>query len=205
MNVLPKLIAAAVFFLSAAGADRTVLKNFTVIDGQSALPQPGSAMNIVDGRKPVDDELIQMMKKRGAWQMAATLTREASTFVFDSPSPMLDDPFFAAEPDDKHGREWLEMAKKNLKKLVDSGVKCGFGIDTGPPRCIQGYFEQWEMVLMADAGLTPQQIITMATKNSAEFLGASPLDNIKNTPHHRSCMDRREQGEMTWISRVVIS
>jgi imidazolonepropionase-like amidohydrolase len=171
--------------------------------------------------KPVDDALIQAMKKRGAWQAAATLTREASTFVFAKPSPMLNDPFFApsvsasvlrtlkdpefqkkaaASPDAAHGQEWLDMAKKNLKKMVDSGVKCGFGTDTGPPQRIQGYFEHWEMELMAEAGLTPQQIITIATKNSAEFLGAkdlgtlqkgkwadlivlrsSPLENIKNT------------------------
>ena len=106
----------------------------------------------------------------------------------------------AAEPDAAHGREWLEMAKKNLKTLFDAGVKCGFGTDTGPPRRIQGYFEQWEMELMAEAGLTPLQIITIATKNSAEFLeahdlgtlkkgkwadlvvlGKNPLENIKNT------------------------
>jgi imidazolonepropionase-like amidohydrolase len=106
----------------------------------------------------------------------------------------------AASPDAAHGREWLDMAKKNLKKMVDSGVKCGFGTDTGPPLRIQGYFEHWEMELMAEAGLTPQQIVTMATKNSAEFLGAkdlgtlqkgkwadllvlrsNPLENIKNT------------------------
>lgn len=171
--------------------------------------------------KPVDEELIQAMKKHGAWQEAATLTREASTFAYAQPSPMLNDPFFApsvsasvlrtlrdpafqrqaaAEPDAAHGRAWLEMAKKNLKTLVDAGVKCGFGTDTGPPRRFQGYSEHWEMELMAEAGLTPQQIITIATKNSAEFLGAkdlgtlqkgkwadmivlarNPLDDIKNT------------------------
>jgi imidazolonepropionase-like amidohydrolase len=171
--------------------------------------------------KPVDNELIEEMKKHKSWQAAATLTREASTFVFSEPSPMLNDPFFApsvstgtlrtlkdpafqkqvaAEPDAQHGRAWLEMAKKNLKTLFDAGVKCGFGTDTGPPRRIQGYFEHWEMELMAEAGLTPSQIITIATKNSAEFLGASdlgtlqkgkwadlivlranPLENIKNT------------------------
>ena len=171
--------------------------------------------------KPVDDELIAAMKKRGAWQMAATLSREASTFLFAEPGSMLDDPFFApsvsadvlrtlksrefqqkvaTEPDTPHGRAWLETAKKNLKKLFDSGVNCGFGTDTGPPRRIQGYFEHLEMELMADAGLTPLQVITIATKNSAEFLGArdlgtlqkgkwadlivlgsDPLANIKNT------------------------
>src|SRR5262249_2346889 len=105
-----------------------------------------------------------------------------------------------AAPDAAHGHDWLEMAKKILKKLVDSGVKVGFGTDTGPPQRIQGYFEHWEMELMAESGLTPQQIIAMATKNSAEFLGAkdlgtlqkgnwadlivlrsNPLENIKNT------------------------
>jgi imidazolonepropionase-like amidohydrolase len=150
--------------------------------------------------KPVDDELIAAMKKHGAWQMAATLTREASTFLFAQPSPMLTDPFFApsvsptvlrtlrdpafqkkvaAEPDTAHGHEWLEMAKKNLKKLVDSGVKCGFGTDTGPPRRIPGYFEQLELELMAEAGLTPLQIITIATRNSAEFLRAPDLGAIQ--------------------------
>jgi imidazolonepropionase-like amidohydrolase len=171
--------------------------------------------------KPVDDELIQAMKQHKAWQAAATLTREASTFAYGKPSPMLNDPFFApavsanvlrtlrspefqaqvaAEMDAEHGPAWLEMAKKNLKTLFDAGVKIGFGTDSGPPRRFQGFSEHWEMELMVEAGLTPQQIITIATKNSAEFLGAkdlgslqkgkwadlivltrNPLDDIKNT------------------------
>ncbi len=151
--------------------------------------------------KPVDDALISLMKQKGAWQSSATLAREASMFLFAENSPMFSDPFFApsvspsvlakfkdpafqksvaAEPDTAHGRAWFEMAKKNLKKLVDSGVKVGFGTDTGPPRRIQGFFEQLEMEYMADAGLTPQQIITIATKNSAEFLGAKDLGTLEN-------------------------
>ncbi len=171
--------------------------------------------------KPVDDELIQAMKQHKAWQAASTLTREASTFAYAKPSPMLNDPFFApavsanvlgtlrspafqaqvaAEPDAEHGPAWLDMAKKNLKTLFDAGVRCGFGTDSGPPRRFQGFSEHWEMELMVEAGLTPQQVITIATKNSAEFLGAkdlgalqkgkwadlivltrNPLDDIKNT------------------------
>jgi imidazolonepropionase-like amidohydrolase len=172
--------------------------------------------------KPVDKELIALMKKKGAWLAAATLTREASTFAFAKPQPLLDDPFFqrsvspgvlatlgsadfqkraAGEPDTAHGAEWLAMAKKNLKTLADAGVRCGFGTDSGPPRRFQGFYEHWEMELMADAGLKPMQILTMATRNSAEFLGVSrdlgtletgkwadlivlgkdPLTDIKNT------------------------
>ena len=95
---------------------------------------------------------------------------------------------------------FLKMAQQNLKKLVDGGVKLGFGTDTGPPGRFPGFFEHWEMQLMHEAGLTPMQILTAATKNSAEFLGAkdlgtleagkqadlivlakNPLDDIRNT------------------------
>ncbi len=44
--------------------------------------------------KPVDQELIDLMKKRGTWLAAATLTREASTFVYAKAPSFLNDPFF---------------------------------------------------------------------------------------------------------------
>ena len=72
---------------------------------------------------------------------------------------------------------WLKMFdtdKKNLKKLVDAGIKFGFGTDSGgePNRFfIQGFFEHRQMELMRDAGLTPMQIIQSFSKNNAEMLG----------------------------------
>jgi imidazolonepropionase-like amidohydrolase len=171
--------------------------------------------------KPVDDELIAAMKKHGAFQEAATLTREESTFIFAKPGPMLDDEFFtrglsasilatlrsaayqqkiAADPDYSKYPEFLKQAMANLKKLSDSGVRIGFGTDSGPPARFSGYFEQWELELMVEAGLTPTQVITDATRNAADFLQAkdlgtlergkwadlivlnkNPLDNIRNT------------------------
>ena len=143
---------------------------------------------------PVDSALISAMKKRGAWQAAATLTRELSVFVFAEPPTFLDDPFFtrsvsadviatlkgaeyrkrvASDPDFAKLPGFLETAKRNLKRLVDAGVKVGFGTDTGPPGRFPGYFEHLEMQLMVDAGLTPMQVIQAATKNGAEFLGES--------------------------------
>ena len=149
--------------------------------------------------KPVDQALIDAMKKRGVYQLP-TLTRELSTFIFAKPGGMLDDPYLtaavspemlrtlrsaefqkqvAAEPDTAHGHAWFDMARKNLKTLYDAGVKIGFGTDTGPPRRIQGYFEQIELEQMAEAGLTPAQIIPIATRNSAEFLGAKELGTLE--------------------------
>jgi imidazolonepropionase-like amidohydrolase len=146
--------------------------------------------------KPVDSELIASMKKHGAWQAAATLTRELSAFIYATPPSWLDDPFFlrSVEPQvvktlkmpgqkavgaDPRFKDALEMAKKNLKRLVDAGVKYGFGTDTGPPARFPGYFEHLEMELMAEAGLTPSQIIQSATRNSAEFLEAGQLGTLE--------------------------
>jgi imidazolonepropionase-like amidohydrolase len=144
--------------------------------------------------KPIDDALIASMKKKGAWQQAATLAREVSTFAYAKRAPFLDDAFFtrgvekevldtlsseayqkraASDPDLAKYPGFLATAKKNLKKLADSGVRYGFGTDSGPPARFSGYFEHMEMEQMVDAGLTPMQVITSATRSSAEYLGAS--------------------------------
>ena len=171
--------------------------------------------------QPVDKTLIDSMKKHGTWQMAATLSREASMFVYGGDAPFLSLPFFTrsvsenvlktlksptyqqkirSSPEFSRFPGFLEMAKKNLKTLADAGVRYGIGTDAGPPGRFPGYFEQWEMQLMVEAGLTPMQVIVAATKSGAEFLqqkdlgtlepskwadlivlDRNPLDDIKNT------------------------
>jgi imidazolonepropionase-like amidohydrolase len=141
--------------------------------------------------KPVDDALIAAMKRTGTYQIP-TLSREASMFVYGSYSKMLDDPLYAqavspamlktlktaeyqkksaSDPDFKEYPQFLKTAQANLKKLHDAGVKIAFGTDTGVPLRIPGYFEHWEMQLMAEAGIPARDIIMSASKNAAEFLG----------------------------------
>jgi imidazolonepropionase-like amidohydrolase len=150
--------------------------------------------------RPVDDELIRLMKQHGTWQMAATLSREASLFVYAMPSRVLDDPFFAdtvtpdvlaavkspayqqkiaADPDLARYPEYFQTAQRNLKRLADAGVRYGFGTDSGPPARFAGYFEHWEAQLMVEAGLTPAQVIAAATRSAAEFLGAKDLGSLE--------------------------
>ena len=115
-------------------------------------------------------------------------------------SPEFHQQMMKADPHYEKFQQFLETAQKNLKTLVDAGVKYGFGTDSGPPGRFPGYLEHWEMELMVQAGLTPSQVIQAATKNGAEFLKAkdlgtlekskwadlivldkNPLDNIRNT------------------------
>jgi len=79
-------------------------------------------------------------------------------------------------------------------------VRIGFGTDTGPPARFSGYFDHWEMELMAELGMSPAEILRSATGRAAEYLGAkdlgtlekgkwadlvvlgaNPLENIRNT------------------------
>jgi imidazolonepropionase-like amidohydrolase len=161
-----------------------------------ALIEAGLDMIVHSVRdKPVDTDLIALMKKKGAWQGAATLTREISMFYYAEPRPFLDDPFFQRgvggpdgeivqrmkseswqkglkmDPDFPLYPAFLEQAKRNLKVLFDAGIPVGFGTDSGPPVRFQGYFEHWEMELMRESGLRPADILMIATRNSARCLG----------------------------------
>ena len=150
--------------------------------------------------KPVDPALIDDMKQHGTWQMAATLSREASMFVYGQTPPFANDPFFTrsisadvlaklkspqyqatirSDPDFKLYAGFLRTAESNLKREVSAGIPYGFGTDSGPPGRFPGYFAHWEMELMVQAGLTPMQVITGATGNAARFLQAKDLGTLQ--------------------------
>ena len=78
-----------------------------------------------------------------------------------------------------HYPKFLKTAEQNLKRLADAGVRYGFGTDAGPPARFSGYFAHWEAEMMIEAGLTPMQVITTATKSGAEFLGSGELGTLE--------------------------
>ena len=127
---------------------------------------------------------------------------EASMFAYDRTPSFINDSFFtrsvsqttiqllssparqatnAAVPHFKEYPAFFETAKRNLKKLADSGVKYGMATDTGPPGRFPGYGEHWELELMVEAGLTPMQALIAATRNGAEFLGAKDLGTLEKS------------------------
>ena len=172
---------------------------------------------------PVDDQFINALKSRDVCY-SPTLTREISTFIYDSTPSWVDDPFFLkgvekGVPEQlkdpkrqeqirnsgawKAGQQYkasLEVAKKNLKTLVDRGVRIAMGTDTGPPARFQGFFEHLELEMMVESGMTPMQVLVSATGDAARCHGkagqlgtlaagaaadlmivnGNPLDNIRN-------------------------
>jgi imidazolonepropionase-like amidohydrolase len=147
---------------------------------------------------PVDDAFVQLIKEKRTCY-CPTLTRELSTFVYGDTAEFFSDPLFLARYDSamlkplkdparqkqvresqsaKTYRQQLPLAMANLNKLCQSGVPIVFGTDSGIPTRFMGYFEHLEMKMMADAGLTPMQIIVSATKNPAEYLGLKDLGTL---------------------------
>jgi imidazolonepropionase-like amidohydrolase len=138
----------------------------------------------------VDDALIAMLKRRNVCY-CPTLTREISTFVYESTPSWFSDPLFlkhadmaavealkqparqqamAASKSAQRYKAGLEVANRNLKKLADAGVTIAMGTDTGPPARFQGYFELMELEMMARAGLTPKQVLASATRDAARCM-----------------------------------
>lgn len=171
--------------------------------------------------KEIDDEFISLMKKRDI-PYCPTLTREISAFVYESTPPFFSDPLFLREADRdvvaqlqepqrqeamrksvsaQRYKAGLTVALRNLKKAVEAGLPVVMGTDAGAfANRFQGYFEHLEMEMMAEAGLTPAQILRSATGDAAralrvEGIGAltkgawadfvvlerDPLKDIRNT------------------------
>ena len=143
--------------------------------------------------REVDPEAIALFKEKNVC-LCPTLTREVSTFVYESKPAFFDDPFFLREADRQvleqlqqpekqkemrasasaqRYKAGLEVASRNLKKLSDAGVRIAMGTDSGMPARFQGYFEHMEMEMMAKAGLTPKQVLMSATGDAARCMQVS--------------------------------
>jgi imidazolonepropionase-like amidohydrolase len=199
---------------------RVVVHIFYLDDAKAVLKLGAEITHSVRDRD-VDDEFIALLKQRDA-AYCPTLTREVSAFVYESTPEFFADPFFlrAADPQvleqlkdpqrqqtmrqsaaAQKYKAGLDVARRNLKKVSDAGVRIVMGTDTGPAARFQGYFEHMELEMMVQAGLTPMQALVSATGAAARFMrlagkvgtlqkGAwadflvlekNPLEDIRNT------------------------
>jgi imidazolonepropionase-like amidohydrolase len=149
--------------------------------------------------KEIDDEFISLMKKRDI-PYCPTLTREISTFVYESTPSFFSDPLFLREADRdvvaqlqepqrqeamkksvtaQRYKAALAVAMRNLKKAADAGLLVVMGTDSGAfANRFEGYFEHLEMEMMAGAGLTPAQILRSATSEAARALRVDGIGAI---------------------------
>ncbi len=68
--------------------------------------------------------------------------------------------------------------QRSLAKLNAAGVPIALGNDSGIENTFFGYSEHRELGLMADAGMTPMQVLVAATRTPAELLHLNQLGTI---------------------------
>jgi imidazolonepropionase-like amidohydrolase len=149
--------------------------------------------------RDVDDEFLALMKSREA-AYVPTLTRELSTFVYESTPAFFSEPFFLKEADPavvaqlkeparqagfrdsasaRRYKAALDIAKRNLKRISDAGLLVAMGTDAGPfPERFQGYFEHVEMEMMVEAGMTPAQVLRAATIDAARAMRVEGIGTL---------------------------
>jgi imidazolonepropionase-like amidohydrolase len=149
--------------------------------------------------RDVDEEFLSLMKTKQAAYIP-TLTREISTFVYESTPAFFSDPFFLKEADPavvaqlkeparqaamrdsrsaQRYKAGLDIAKRNLKRLSDAGALIAMGTDAGPlPERFQGYFEHLEMEMMVEAGMSPAQVLRAATTDAARTMRVDGVGSL---------------------------
>ena len=202
MPKMPPAITQAIIDTAHKRGARVLAHVFYLEDAKRLVDQGIDGFVHMVRDQPIDQPLIDGMKKRGTWQVASTLSREAAMFAYGSTPAFADDPFFtrgvsaktveliksperqkaqAGNPNFKKFPAFFETAKANLKRIVDAGIPYAAGTDAGPPGRFPGYSEHWELELMVEAGLTPAQAIEAATRRAAMFLGAKDLGTLEST------------------------
>ena len=162
------------------------------LDDAKRLLEMGSSMVAHSVRDvDVDDEFLGQLRETGVCYVP-TLTREVSTFVFGARPDFFDDPFFvehahagevarvsepafmermASSPTAAGYRVALEQALLNVKAVSDAQLQVAMGTDAGPAGRFPGYFEHMELWMMAQAGMSPEQVLMSATSTAASCLG----------------------------------
>lgn len=148
----------------------------------------------------VDDSFLAMMKQKNVVYIP-TLVLEKFANAYAEDVPWMNDPFFRSSLEPgvyemiasenykatvKNSAGYArsvnayKISSQNAKKIFNYGIKVALGTDSGAfPVRTQGFSEHLELQLMVEAGISPLQVITIATLNSAEALGLNNFGTLE--------------------------
>lgn len=182
-------VQAAVEAGHAAGT--RVIVHATELETARAAVQAGAdilAHSVEDGR--VDEAFIKLLKDRNVVYVTTLVVNEGYQEVLGQKVRLSDierrlgDPEAIASFRDlarlsARKRPWAfhwfsrETVFWNLKRLQQSGVTIAAGTDAGNIGTLHGPALHREFELMAEAGLSPAEILTAATRGGARVMGQS--------------------------------
>jgi imidazolonepropionase-like amidohydrolase len=170
----------------------------TELETARAAVQAGAAIlvhSVVD--KPVDDAFVALLKERhvvytptlfviegynlvlsGTWTPTPAETKLGDPDVMATFDQLKKLPEFPARP--RRGPEAGRVARENLKRLSDAGITIAAGTDAGNVGTLHGPSIFRELRLMAEAGMTPAQVLVAATRGGARVMGREDLGTVES-------------------------
>jgi len=189
-----KIVEAVV--KASHAADVRVAVHATELETAKAAVGAGSDIlvhSVAD--RPVDDEFVQMVKERGVIYTTTIVVLEGYAKVLGQNVNLSDTERSCGDP--QVIASWADLAKipedqlplrarfpprftekavvlANLKRMQEAGAIVAAGTDAGNIGTLHGPSLHREFELMAEAGLTPMQIIVDATRNAARVFSPDP-------------------------------
>jgi len=182
-----KIVEAVV--KASHAADVRVAVHATELETAKAAVGAGSDILVHSvSDQPVDDEFVQMVKERGVIYTTTIVVLERYAEVLGQSVALTD--IERSCGDAQVIASWADLAKipqdrlplyarfpprfteravvlANLKRMQEAGAIVAAGTDAGNIGTLHGPSLHREFELMAEAGLTPMQIIVDATRNAA--------------------------------------
>jgi imidazolonepropionase-like amidohydrolase len=189
-----KIVEAVV--KASHAADVRVAVHATELETAKAAVGAGSDILVHSvSDQPVDDEFVQMVKERGVIYTTTIVVLEGYAEVLGQKINLTD--IERSCGDAKVIASWADLAKipenqlplyarfpprftekavvlANLKRMHEAGAIVAAGTDAGNIGTLHGPSLHREFELMAEAGLTPMQIIVDATRNAARVFSPNP-------------------------------
>ena len=189
-----KIVEAVV--KASHAADVRVAVHATELETAKAAVGAGSDILVHSvSDQPVDDEFVQMVKERGVIYTTTIVVLEGYAEVLGQNVALTD--IERSCGDAQVIASWADLAKipqdrlplyarfpphftekavvlANLKRMQEAGVTVAAGTDAGNIGTLHGPSLHREFELMAEAGLTPMQIIIDATRNAARVFSPDP-------------------------------
>lgn len=85
--------------------------------------------------------------------------------------------------DAERARRWRGERRRimyaNLRRVLQAGIPVVMGTDAGNPLTLHGASVYHEMEAMAEAGLTPMQVLTASTRNAARAMGREDIGTLE--------------------------
>jgi imidazolonepropionase-like amidohydrolase len=207
---MPPAVSAAIIDEAHKKHLRAVAHVFYLSDAKELLREGVDGFAHMVRDQPVDQEFLNMMKSKGAWQVSATLSREMAYSL--AIMPWLNDPFFtrgvtpgtlkALKSTDREKAVVLGFTRfpglpyqkkvfadmdrtlfqtlENYQAMIKAGINTGMGTDSGPNGRFPGFNAHEEMQLEVLAGRSPMDAIKSATSDNARWLGDKTIGSIEN-------------------------